>query len=400
MNVRPIKTETDYERALEEVAGLVEKNPIADSEDADRLEVLAALVAKYEDSHFFIGKPAPIEAIQFRMDQVGLARKDLIPYIGSASKVSEVLNGKRPLSMSMIRALRDNLGIPADILISQADNGNSNNEDLQQAYPLKQMCQLGYFGRSKSYFDIRKDPKKILDALFSKAKINQTSLAYCRSTSHYRDGKQLNQHALRAWQARVSIKSLEREVTSYRKGTINSDFLDEIAQLSVLDSGPAIAREMLEKHGIPVVIEHHLEHTYLDGACFLRFDDVPVIGLTIRHDKLDNFWFTLMHELVHLGWHLGTNNSSFFDDLDSLVTDDKLEKEADDLAAEALIPNHIWNNSNIASAEDWKDVVLFAQSIRRHPSIVAGRIQRATENYKRFHRLIGRTTVKALFKIQ
>ena len=399
MNIRPIKTEADYERALEEVAALVERNPPADSDDADRLEVLATLVSKYEEARFPIERPTPIEAIQFRMDQLGLARKDLIPFIGSASKVSEVLNGKRSLSMSMIRALRDELGIPADVLISEdVDSGDDAGTGLQE-YPLKQMCQLGYFGRSK-YFEIRKAPTKALNGLFSKAKIDQSSLAYCRSTAHYRDGKNLNQRALRAWQARVSIKSLDRKVTDYRKNTINRDFLEEIAQLSVLDSGPKIAREMLEKHGIPVVFEHHLEHTYLDGACFLRFDDVPVIGLTIRHDKLDNFWFTLLHELVHLGWHLGKKNTTtFFDDLDSPDADDKLEKEADELAAEALIPTAVWDGSNIVSAEDWEQVVVFAESIRRHPAIVAGRIQRTTHNYKHFHKLVGRNKVRALFKL-
>lgn len=398
MNIRPIKTGADHERALEEVSALIERNPPADSDDADRLEVLGTLIAQYEDTHFPIENPSPVEAIEFRMDQLGLKRKDLIPYIGSASKVSEVLSGKRTLSRSMIRALRDNLGIPADVLISDSESSISEPNAAVQAYPLKQMCKLGYFGRGKSYSSIVKNAQTALDSLFSAAKVDQTSAAYCRST-HYRDGKQLNKLALRAWQARVIIKSFDRKVADYRSGTVNKEFLEEIAQLSVLDSGPQVAREMLEKHGIPIVVERHLDHTYLDGACFLRSDNVPVIGITTRHDKLDNFWFTLMHELVHVGRHLGLENTSFFDDLDEPGTDEK-EKEADHLAAEALIPSSIWHESKMASSEDWRQVIVFAESIRRHPAVVAGRIQRETKNYRRFSTLIGRHTVRSAFGVK
>lgn len=396
MTIRPIKTVADYKLALEEVSVLIERNPPGGSDDADRLEVLGTLVAQYENTHFPIENPSPIEAIEFRIDQLGLKRKDLIPYIGSASKVSEVLSGKRSLSRSMIRKLRDNLGIPADVLISDSQQTSAEMDAEINAYPLKQMCQLGYFGRGKSYLHIKKNSIKVLENLFSTAKIDQTSAAYCRTTAHYRDGKELNKHALRAWQARVIIKSYDRKVANYRSGTVSQEFLEEIAQLSVLDTGPSVAREMLEKHGIPVVIERHLDHTYLDGACFLRADNVPVVGLTIRHDKLDNFWFTLLHELVHLGRHLGSENTTFFDDLDVPDSNEK-EKEADELAAEALIPSSTWQESKIASSDDWREVVAFAQSIRRHRAVVAGRIQRETKNYKRFSTLIGRHKVRSLF---
>jgi HTH-type transcriptional regulator/antitoxin HigA len=157
-----------------------------------------------------------------------------------------------------------------------------------------------------------------------------------------------------------------------------------------------LARELLEKQGIPVVIERHLEHTYLDGAAFLRADNVPVIGLTLRHDKLDNFWFTLLHELVHVGWHLNAERPTFFDDLDATGQDD-IEKEADRRAADALIAPESWTHAGITATADIRDVESFAQSVRRHPAIVAGRIQHETENYRRFAKFLGRNQVRGLF---
>ena len=115
MEPKVIKTEAEYEAALARVAELMDAQP--GSLDEQELELFALLVEQYEQEHFPIAPPDPVEAILFRMEQEGLTRKDLAAYIGSPSKVSEVLNRKRPLSLSMIRALHRGLGIPADILV-------------------------------------------------------------------------------------------------------------------------------------------------------------------------------------------------------------------------------------------------------------------------------------------
>jgi len=117
MYIKMIRTEAQYEAALERLDMLMEAEP--GSPEFDELELLALLVEKYEDEQFPIDYPDPVEAILFRMDQEGLARKDMIPYIGSQSKVSEVLNRKRPLSLTMIRSLHEGLGIPAEVLIQK-----------------------------------------------------------------------------------------------------------------------------------------------------------------------------------------------------------------------------------------------------------------------------------------
>ena len=115
MEIKPIRTKTDYERTLREIErlwGAQEGTP-----DADRLDVLAILVDAYEQKHFPIDPPDPIEAIRFRLEQQGLDPRALIGIIGSRSRVYEVMQRKRALSLEMIRRLHQRLGIPADVLI-------------------------------------------------------------------------------------------------------------------------------------------------------------------------------------------------------------------------------------------------------------------------------------------
>ena len=115
MNIKPIKTTADYEAALKEIERLFEAEP--GTPQGDRLEVLTTLVEAYEDKHFAIPAPDPIEAIQYFMESRELSRRDLEPYLGSRARVSEILNRKRPLSLEMIRELNKGLGIPAEVLI-------------------------------------------------------------------------------------------------------------------------------------------------------------------------------------------------------------------------------------------------------------------------------------------
>lgn len=116
---RIIKNEKEYNRCLKEIEALIDIDPKPGTPGADRLELLTLVVSKYEERKYPLPSPDPIEAINFRMEQQGLKSKDLIPYIGSRSKVSEVLNRKRPLSLKMIRALNKGLGIPAEVLLNE-----------------------------------------------------------------------------------------------------------------------------------------------------------------------------------------------------------------------------------------------------------------------------------------
>lgn len=117
MNIKPIRTPADYKAALKEVSFLMEHDPDLGSPEGDRLDVLVTLVQAFEARHYAIELPDPIEAIKFRMEQQGLKPKDLEPMIGRSNRVYEILNRKRPLTMSMVRKLHAGLGISAECLI-------------------------------------------------------------------------------------------------------------------------------------------------------------------------------------------------------------------------------------------------------------------------------------------
>lgn len=113
--IKPIKTESDYQEALAEIEKLMAAE--ANTPEDDRLDLLTTLVNAYEDSHFPIELPDAVEAIKFRMEQQGLTPNDLVPYIGRINRVYEVLNRRRGLSINMIRKLHTGLNIPADALL-------------------------------------------------------------------------------------------------------------------------------------------------------------------------------------------------------------------------------------------------------------------------------------------
>lgn len=119
MNIRPIHTEADYKAALRQASYYFDNEPEPGTEDGDRFDILLTLIEVYEAEQFPVDLPSPIEAIKFRMDQEGLTAKDLEPAIGMRNRVYEVLNGKRTLSLAMIRNLNEMFGIPIDCLIKQ-----------------------------------------------------------------------------------------------------------------------------------------------------------------------------------------------------------------------------------------------------------------------------------------
>jgi HTH-type transcriptional regulator/antitoxin HigA len=115
MEIKPIKTENDYNQALERLEVIFDAKK--DSSEGDELEVLGILIDQYENEHFPIGMPDPIEAIKFRMEQMGYNQNDLANIVGLKSRASEILNRKRKLSLEMIRQLHEQLNIPTDVLI-------------------------------------------------------------------------------------------------------------------------------------------------------------------------------------------------------------------------------------------------------------------------------------------
>jgi HTH-type transcriptional regulator/antitoxin HigA len=381
-----IKTDQQHRQAMERLMQLMDADPSSDSPEGEEMDLLALLIEDYEKNRFPIAPPDPIEAIRFRMDQMGLKRADLIPYIGSSSKVSEVLNRKRPLSLNMIRRLSEGLGISADVLIREpAQRAASENPIDWVTYPLSEMRKRGYFGEfNGSLQELKEYAAEHLTKFF--ASIPGDGLqrpALLRTSAHLRtNDKELDSPALSVWQVRILQKAQSDPLpVTYQQGTVDKAFMIRLAQESWSDQGPLLAREYLNRHGIHLVTEPHMPRTYLDGAVCKDANGNPVIALTLRYDRLDNFWFTLMHELAHIALHLDGECTWFIDDLDA-EDDDQKEAEADQMARDALIPPSEWRQK----PEDILTVNTLAERLRIAPEIIAGRLRRESDN----HRLFGR----------
>ena len=395
--IKPIRTEEDHKRALARI------DEIFDAEggtlEGDELDVLVDLVMYYESKTVDIGFPDPISAIKFRMDQAGLTQRDLIPYIGSRSKVSEVLSGKRDLTLSMARALHQNLGIPADVLLQKpgAEFDSTLEEIDPRRYPLKEMAKRGWIDQIP---DLADRAEELIRDLIKRAGGKQVAAApLYRKNGHRRLNAKADPYALRAWCWRVlGLANESPPQTDYQPGTVTPQFMREIAKLSIHESGPRRAQERLAENGIALVVERHLPRTHLDGAALRLGNGRPVIGLTLRYDRIDNFWFSLMHELAHVGLHLDNGeDESFIDDLSLNVTD-PLEKEADRHARDALIPAEIWESNPVRERATVLEVYDLAQEVGVHPAVIAGRVRHEKGNYRLLSQLVGSGKVRRQFE--
>ncbi len=392
-----IKTEQQHEQALSRLMELMDANPVEDSQENDELDLLALLIERYEEQAFPMDPPDPIDAIKFRMDQMGLKNKDLVPYMGSASKVSEVLKGTRSLSINMIRKLSAGLGISAEVLIREPAVELASLSDIDwQAFPLAEMKKRGYFeGFRGSLNDLKEYSAERVTEFISTVKGGfSLQPAMLRTTAHKRsNNKATDDYALWAWQLKIMQKAQSESLTSsYEKGTVNLDWMLKLAQLSQLDQGPLLAKEYLNINGIHLIIEAHLPKTYLDGAVCIGHNGNPIVGLTLRHDRLDNFWFSLMHELAHIALHLDASEVWYLDDLDAEGASE-VEQQADAMAQQALISTEAWNEMADHSE---KSVILLAKKLSISPCIVAGRVRHESKNHKVLGRLY-RDNVRLFF---
>ncbi len=386
MDIKPITNKKEYDDSLVAIDKLMSQNPQPDSTEAKNIILLSVLVERYEKDRFKFEKPTPVEAILFRMEEQGLDRSDLLPYIGNKSKVSEILSGKRPLSLNMIKALSKGLDISADILLSDDDIPAENLTIDLSKLPAKEMLSRGW---------IKTNNASSLQQFIAPV-LNLSSQMLFRRSNNSEGYEGL----LVAWLSRilnVSYKTVPANKGSFRKEFITKSFLKEVANLSYLDKGPLLAVELLSKNGILLIVEKYLSGLKVDGVALLREDGLPVIALSLRHDRLDSFWFTLLHELAHVFKHLSSEHFIFCDDLDETDYVDVLEKEADFLAKDSFIPLNIWKNSSALKDRSEQSVLNLSQRLRIHPSIVAGRLQREIKNYKIMRSFLGEGSVRKMF---
>ncbi|APX89776.1 hypothetical protein BV394_08650 [Brevirhabdus pacifica] len=398
-HIRPIHSEQDYAAALARVEALMDLDR-SEAED-DELDVLATLIEVYEDRHFPMDAPDPIEAIKFRMQQLDMNQSDLAPIFGSRAKASEVLSGKRSLTLKMIRALNEHLGIPADVLIRDGGALPSAPAGIDlERFPVMQMANQGWI---KKTADIKDRTEEIVQKLVACVGGQQAlPQALFRQGGGPRANAKTDVHALQAWCLHILCKARNAGLEGvYEQGSIDLDFLRELARLSEFDEGPKLAKERLAKHGIALVVASHLPKTYLDGAALWTVDGVPVVGMTIRYDRLDNFWFCLLHELAHLGRHFNNGDGEvFIDDLQlrerNHERDDIREQEADEWAQEALIPSELWEGHPVRFSPSVQNVISLSRQAKVHPAIIAGRIRHEKKNYRLLSQFVGAKQVRPL----
>jgi len=394
-----IKTEEDYNKALARIDELMDAEP--NTQEGDELELLVTLVELYEEKMYPIDMPDPIEAVKFRMEQLGLHQKDLVPFIGSKSKVSEILNKKRPLSLSMMRALHKGLGIPAEILLKE--QGKAFPEQIPEIdwtrFPIQEMINLEWIAPKSN---IKGNEEDII-----RGHIQEAGGMSCFSELLFRTSQspvkkyRTDKYALMAWCLRVM--ELSKKHPLEKEYQPNSIRLSDIPKLSYFKDGPMLAKEYLEKNGIQFFIVPHLKNTYLDGAAMILEKNKPVIALTLRHNRIDNFWFCLLHELAHLKKHLHADKTDMIvDELNNQragVKKDSKEKQADKIAQNTLIPEKHWKNVNLDSKDLAKEVRTLSEKLKIHPAIIAGKIQHEKNNYKILSQFIDRGEVGRLFTL-
>ena len=390
-----IKTEIEYNAALDELDKLMDLDPDLGTPVSDTLDLLTLLIGDYESKEYQIDLPDPIDAIEFRMEQQGLTNRDLIPFLGSRSKVSEILGRKRPLTLSMIRALHQGFEIPAKVLL-QEQNILEGEPIAWNRFPIKEMVKRGWI--QANIQDVNSQAETLVKQFFAPLKRPVVQAILYRKTHHVRSVRKVDEYALIAWSARVMLKAIEEPIESvYTPGTVTLEFMRELTKLSKFEDGPLKAREVLRNNGINLIIEPHMQRTHLDGAAIMEYREKPIIGLTLRYDRIDNFWFCLMHELAHVSLHLDNDHTVFFDDLDLEGQPDLKEQDADELAGEALIPNKEWNKSAASRLRSPVAAQSLAKKLEIHPAIVAGRMRHEFKAFRLLNNLVGHRQVRILF---
>jgi HTH-type transcriptional regulator/antitoxin HigA len=241
---------------------------------------------------------------------------------------------------------------------------------------------------------------------------DESGMAYLRRTvaehigdhgtpSLFRTGLNVKDHnqdwLLLAWKAQVTKRAkAEFATTKARYRPTDLAWLPNLVRLSAERDGPLLAQQILRQHGIFLVLEKHVPGLNVDGAAFL-VDDVPVIGMTVLRDRLDNFWFTLLHEIGHVVLHYRTGLAAgFFDDIEDQDLGD-LEDEANQFAGSLLIPDEIWRRSPARIANSPEPIEALAKKLSISPAIIFGRVRKERSNYNLFANRVGQGEVRKLF---
>jgi HTH-type transcriptional regulator/antitoxin HigA len=344
----------------------------------------------------------PKVLIQSRIAK-GFSQKELAETLGMTAQQIQRYEATNYMGASLSRLIEVSGVLEITITESWGGKGDASNDavfvwqDLDAVdwgmFPVKEMIK-------KKWVDLehRLSPLEAVKNYFTAAAGPQFATAMHRKKFH--GGNKPNEYSLLAWQARI----LERAREECESGLVSEfefddSWLKDLVNLSCEEAAPIMAKELLASKGIVLVIEEHLLGTYLDGAAMLLETGNPVIGLTLRHDRLDNFWFVLFHELGHIFLHLFESLDLDFFDEEGGDGNDDIEREADNFSLNSLLPQDQWDLC-LSRFNMTNDAVLAdANTFNVHPSIVAGRIRKERNNYTLFNDLIGQGHVRRCFGV-
>jgi HTH-type transcriptional regulator/antitoxin HigA len=203
-----------------------------------------------------------------------------------------------------------------------------------------------------------------------------------------------------AWLCRVRDEADSIDAPSFDPARLTSKSVSHLVHLSKDAGGPKEAVHFLRTLGIRVIIESSLPGMRTDGASFVLKDRGPVVGLTLRYDRLDSFWFTLLHEVAHIFLHLRGNSEAVFidtiEDEDIELGESEVEAEADAFAKDSFVPRDAWLRSDAFRLGTEAAIFALAKKFEVHPAIVAGRLRFERRRYEAFTQLLGAGEVRGL----
>jgi HTH-type transcriptional regulator/antitoxin HigA len=266
-----------------------------------------------------------------------------------------------------------------------------------KSYPVKEMFIRGFFAAAfgSDWSKVKERAEEMLQEFFTGRQDGPIG-AFNRQTTSKKS--KVDIHAVHAWRCRVLDRAATLELPSYDPEALDDVFIKDLTKLSRFPTGPLLVQQALHEIGIAMIVEPHLMGTHLDGAAIWHPDGFPIIALTLRHDRLDNFWFTLFHELGHVKNDLTAFSEGGFIDTDiDGVPEKEIERDADRFALNAFVSELEWDQLSCLNCAD--EIKAAAKKLSIHPAIIAGRLRREANDYRKHRTLIGQGKVKELFRL-
>jgi HTH-type transcriptional regulator/antitoxin HigA len=350
------------------------------------LNLQAGRISTFEASSL---NDLPDLLIQARIAR-GMSQRDLAEFLGMKEQQVQRYEAERYRSASLERLgeVADALNVGISERAELLGGGDVTSVEWTH-FPVAEMFKRGWFEDfSGSLSDARKSATQLLQDFFGAAHAGWSPAAMHRKS--IRSSGQIHEPALAAWEARVlTLADRNPPERKFVASLASDDWVQGLVNLSAEPDGPRRVPAYLRTIGIVLIVEPHLPGTLLDGAALRTSSRTGVVAVTLRHDRLDNFWFTLLHEIGHLKLHINERGySAIFDDIDS-SSESNVEEEADLFAQEALIPSSVWSTCLSRFTRTERAVLSDAKKLGISPAIIAGRIRRESRDYTILRNLVG-----------